>query len=415
MGTRIFTRAGGPSHSCAGCTHVPGSTEERPLALFDFATTWLAGHKVLLPGPTVLERLVARVISRANERIWQALAKLPDEAQTQRLLALLEIEAGERFSRLELLRREERRTSSRTIVSATRRLLKVRTLGVSALDLSPFPVGRVNAMARYGRLAWAQTIGNLDKHRKLATLLATAQELEARLQDEVLDLFVEFVTRQFKEAEKEGVAARMKLLARFDSAALDLCAACLFLLNDALPDSEVRPTIFAHIPREQLVEAAELVGRESARHAPHYYNQLDGHYRSIRLFLLPFLQHMRFSGTPAAGAILEAWRFLFRLDFERPAPDLQSAPRDVIPNAAWRRVVFTEEKRIDRRYYTFCVLQHLVEALQRRDVFVAPSHRWQDQRLQLLHGDAWRKVDLPQFSGQVVMHQQATDDTVAQS
>ena len=49
----------------------------------------------------------------------------------------------------------------------------VRALGVSALDLSSFPVGRVNAMARYGRLAWAQTIENLEEKRKLATLSAS--------------------------------------------------------------------------------------------------------------------------------------------------------------------------------------------------------------------------------------------------
>ena len=30
--------------------------------------------------------------------------------------------------------------------------------------------------------------------------------------------------------------------------------------------------------------------------------------------------------------------------------------------------------------------------MQRRDVFIAPSRRWQDQRTQLLSGDAWEKV-----------------------
>lgn len=366
--------------------------EERPLVLFDFATTWLVRHKVLLPGATVLERLIARIINRTNERLWQAMAQLPNDVQAQQLLALLEMEEGKRISRLERLRREERRVSSRTIVAAIRRLNMVRALDVGALALSAFPTGRVNALARYGRLAWAQTIQNLEEKRRLATLLALSQELEAVIQDEVLDLFIEHVDKQFKEAEKEGVAARMKALARFDSAALELRTACLFLLNDALPDEELRPTIFSHIPREQLAEAAELVGQESARHAPRYYNYLDGHYRSIRLFLLPFLQHIAFAGTSAARSVLEAWRFLYRLDYERPAPDLQSAPRDVVPNAAWRAVVFTPEKRIDRRYYTFCVLQQLVEGLVRRDLFVAPSRRWQDQRLQLLHGDAWRKV-----------------------
>ncbi len=156
--------------------------EERPLVLFDFATAWLVQHKVLLPGASVLERFVARVISRANRRIWQSLASLPDESQAQRLAALLKMEEGKRTSELEWLRREERRASSRTIVSAMRRLRTVRSLGVANIDLSALPVGRVKAMARYGMVAWAQTIRYLEEERQLATLLVLAQELEVVVQ-----------------------------------------------------------------------------------------------------------------------------------------------------------------------------------------------------------------------------------------
>jgi len=367
-------------------------TPERPLVLFDFATTWLVQNKVLLPGATVLERLVARIINRANERLWQDLAQLPDKAQTRRLLALLELEGGRRISRLEWLRREERRASSRTIVSAIHRLQAVRALGVGEIDLSALPLGRIKALARYGLLAWAQTIENLEESRRLATLLVLAQELEAVVQDEVLDLFKKIIDRKFKEAEKEGLKARLKVLAQFDSAALYLREACLFVLNDDLPDTDLRQAIFSQIPRDQLLEAADLVGQESARYAPHYYNHLAGSYRSVRLFLLQFLNDMTFTGTPAGRPVLEAWQFLYRLDHERPAPDLQEAPRGVVDSAAWRAIVFTKEKLIDRRYYTFCALHQLVNALQRGDVFVSPSNKWQDPRLQLLHGDAWRQM-----------------------
>ncbi len=137
--------------------------EEKPLVLFDFATTWLVQQKVLLPGATVLERLVARVINRTNERLWRLLAQLPDELQARNLLNLLKIEEGTRISKLEWLRREERKATSRTIVAAIRRLQTIRSLGVSHIDLSALPIGRINATARYGMLAWSQTMRILTR------------------------------------------------------------------------------------------------------------------------------------------------------------------------------------------------------------------------------------------------------------
>lgn len=53
------------------------------------------------------------------------------------------------------------------------------------------------------------------------------------------------------------------------------------------------------------------------------------------------------------------------------------APRDVI-SKPWRRYVLTEAGEINHRAYTFCVLDSLLAALQRRDVFITPSWRYAD-------------------------------------
>ena len=61
---------------------------DRPSVLFDRAVAWLLANKVLLPGLTVLERAVAQVRSRANERLWERLTKTVTPEQRARLEAL---------------------------------------------------------------------------------------------------------------------------------------------------------------------------------------------------------------------------------------------------------------------------------------------------------------------------------------
>lgn len=64
------------------------------------------------------------------------------------------------------------------------------------------------------------------------------------------------------------------------------------------------------------------------------------------------------------------------------------APRDVI-SKPWHRYVLTAAGEIDHRAYTFCVLDSLLAALQRRDIFITPSWRYADPRAGLLSGREW--------------------------
>ena len=59
---------------------------------------------------------------------------------------------------------------------------------------------------------------------------------------------------------------------------------------------------------------------------------------------------------------------------------------------AWKPLVFPETGRVDRRAYTFCVLEAMRDHLRRRDVFVPASRRFADPRAQLLSGPGWESA-----------------------
>src|SRR3954470_658344 len=78
---------------------------ERPSVLFDLATARLVERKVLLPGATVLTRLVPQLRALAASRLWRTLARSLNPQQAARLETLLVADETTRQSPLERLRR----------------------------------------------------------------------------------------------------------------------------------------------------------------------------------------------------------------------------------------------------------------------------------------------------------------------
>ena len=126
---------------------------ERPGALFDQAVAWLRGERVLLPGVSVLARLVAEVRADAAARLHEALAGQVDVAPRARLEALLAVPNGNRFSELDRLRRAPTRASGREMVRALDRAAEIAAVGAGALDVGEVPPGQVEALARQGLTA----------------------------------------------------------------------------------------------------------------------------------------------------------------------------------------------------------------------------------------------------------------------
>lgn len=365
-------------------------SEEEPSVLFDQATVYLVERKILLPGVSILERLVAEVRERVQQRVWKRLARLPNRQQRSQLESLLKIAPEQGQTTLELWRRSPTRHSSLSLVQALKRLILIRQIGIRQLAKVKLPPSRIQALARSALTLKAQAMMQMVEQRRIAVLVAFVYTLEATAQDDVLDVFELLVQEILSKSEREGQQARLRTLKDLDTASLRLSQACKVLLDEGCESSQVRETIFQQVDALTLKDA--IIKVESLARLPedHYYPEVLARWQQVRIFLPLLLHTIQFEANHTGQIVLKAVQFLQTIEGQSQ-PQMQNAPLTIVTKG-WSRWVRDADSTLDRRAYTFCVLEQLTLFLKRRDLFVSPSLRWSNPRAKLLSGASWESL-----------------------
>lgn len=358
---------------------------DRPGVLFDCATTWLITQKVLLPAVTTLERHVARLRSRVEDRVWSMLAAVASPEARSKLETLLSASEGGYQSLLDRLRKGPYRRSAPELVRSLDRVEEIRRLGIDPFMAHRVPTGRLHALARFANTAKVNVIRRLPESRRLATLVAFASNLEATALDDALDLLDILITEIFSGAARASDKSRLRTIKDLDAAAVQLMRVCRLVLDADLQDAGLRSAIFTAIEREELKAVVSQVDSLVRPPEDVYYRELAGSYARVRRFLPHLLRTVHFEATPAGQPVLEALNYLLEVE-EQGTP--KADPPIAIVARGWSRYVGTGEE-FNRKAYVFCCLDRVRLALRRRDIFIAPSIRHADARIGLLSGSAW--------------------------
>lgn len=174
----------------------------QPLVLVRTLITWLREKQILLPPISVIERLGAAVLTRAERRLYHRLTQDLTAAHTTALDALLEVVQGSAQSALAWLRQAPGAPNPRNVLAHIERLKAIR-----ALDLPPSLGQSVHQnhllrLAREGAQTAVYHLRDLGADRRYATLVAMLLETSATLTDETLALNDRLLGSLFRKAQR---------------------------------------------------------------------------------------------------------------------------------------------------------------------------------------------------------------------
>ncbi|WP_410261048.1 Tn3 family transposase [Klebsiella pneumoniae] len=338
----------------------------------------LIGHlrrqSVILPALNAVERASAEAITRANRRIYDALAEPLADAHRRRLDDLLKRRDNGKTTWLAWLRQSPAKPNSRHMLEHIERLK-----AWQALDL-PTGIERLvhqNRLLKIAREGGQMTPADakFEPQRRYATLVALATEGMATVTDEIIDLHdrirVSCLTLpRISISSSSGVRQghqRQGTSVRAHRSGADRRQA-------------IRPRcVCRHRGRHVWDSFAESVTEAQKLAQPDdfdFLHRIGESYATLRRYAPEFLAVLKLRAAPAAKNVLDAIEVLRGMNTDNARKLPADAPTGFI-KPRWQKLVMTDAG-IDRRYYELCALSELKNSLRSGDIWVQGSRQFKD-------------------------------------
>lgn len=347
---------------------------DRPLLLLQLLCEKFLSAKLVRPGFSIVERMVATARSNAEEEIYRLLEEIISEVPEGIFENILQSEQPNHPSLIATLRQSETANSPSTILSGLRKLNILQQLRVDQWDLSIINPNRRKQLAQIGFRYTAQALARMNKQRKYPILIAFLFELYSEILDELVEIYDRLLISISDRANRKLTEMKQEIASLVNDKIRILQQLVKVLIDPHISDEEIRTVVYEYIPEEQLQITYEECSRINEPLDEDFFRLIGRRYSYLRKFVPFFLDSIPLSGNVQSAGIIKAVEILRDLNNSGKRNIPADAPVDFVKAEWWDYVV--ENNVINRKYYELCVLYELRSMLRSADIWVEGSRRY---------------------------------------
>src|SRR6266852_3696876 len=224
---------------------------EQTAALKAQAAEFLKEQRILDPAEFRIIRIVGEQRARAREHIFRRVAADIPKHLAAKLDDLLMVGADENVSGLQAIKTNPSKPSVDAMLRLVGKLNAIEATGVLGVDLSWLSGNYQRALFHQVRKSSAARLRELAEPRRRASLVCFFWQSYRDAVDQAVDMFDKLLVRAHTQAQNE-LDQQLSLAA--------LRSLSRIILDDSIPDGELRTRLFAEVPREELTACTEDLG-----------------------------------------------------------------------------------------------------------------------------------------------------------
>lgn len=364
---------------------------DRPTLLLEFLCERFLAEKLVRPGFSVVERMVAAARNAAEDEIFRRVESVIDEILADELDDILQASEPNRPTPLAWLRQSATSNSPKTIMAGLQKLGKLQKWQVGNWNLSALNPNRRKQLAQIGFRSTAQALSRMNKTRRYPILLAFLAQLYEEVLDELVEIFDRLLAAVSSRADRQLIEIRQEIALLAGDKIKLLLELVRILIDPTVADENLRTAIYKFLPENKLRVTFDECERINEPLDENLFKLLGKRYSYLRKFIPTFLNALPLGGNAETAGLREAIEILRDLNDsgKRRIPD--DAPCDFV-DANWWQHVFDDDEKINRKFYEMCVLFELRSALRSGDIWVEGSRRYARLDSYLIPADKWSEI-----------------------
>lgn len=361
-----------------------------PHDLFHQAEAYLFNKRILLPGPSTVERLIIHICAEAHTQLFEAIFQKLSPGLRKTIDDLLTVSEGERRSYFAQLKQYPPAAKISSLKTYLKRYQALVATGIDAVETQIAEPAFQDYLFKLTKKYSAKELKRFNKHKRYALMICFLLETRKVLLDHLVRMHDQYITEICRECRNIYEKKHRMLRRRHKRAVDTVIQTSTFFLN--WPDDEPMPKeeLWLQVSEADLRASLEDLHRFKTLEERGYGDLLLARYPSLRKYFADFLQ-LPFAVEHGSDPLMRSIQLLRQLDAKELKQLEPDAPTTFVPKEL-RKALKDDNGNINRNAWEMGLALALKDALRSRDLYLPQSKQHVSFWNFMLSDDHWEAV-----------------------